>query len=216
MPLARCQHIRDNRRLFRGTGCNRQTNPVDLSIYWALGLTMAGAIPVLLFAALIFEPTSPERYLPALPFLIVAVAWCLRDLPWTHRTPQLCIAGFLACMFLTNIYFMNRRRIDREDAVELVRVSAVEARHNEQDLIGIITIQDALRTALNRELFSPVNRPIPLRVYEIIRLGTPSLRAWRQEFRDHANTGVGTRGGGVGPQARLAAEAGAGVELGGE
>jgi hypothetical protein len=55
---------------------------------------------------------------------------------------------------------MNRRRIDREDAVELVRVSAVQARHNEQDLIGVITIQDNLRAAVNRELFSPVNRPV--------------------------------------------------------
>ena len=164
--------------------------------YWALCLTLAGGLPVLLFAALIFEPSSPERYLPALPFLIVAAAWCLRDLPRTHRTPQLCIVAFLACMVLTNIYFMNRRRIDREDAVELVRVSAVQARHNEQDLIRVITIQDNLRAAVNRELFSPVNRPVPLRLYEIVPFATSRLAAWRQEFADHANV-AWARGGEV-------------------
>ncbi len=163
---------------------------------WVLWLTIAGGFPVLLFAGLIFEPTSPERYLPAYHFLIVAVAWCLRDLEQSHRTSQLCIAGFLACMVFTNLYFMNRSRIDNEDTVELVRVSGVHARHNEHDLIGIITIQDDLRAAVNRELFSAVNSPIPLRFYEIISFGTPSLPVWRQEFADNANT-AWARGGEV-------------------
>ena len=149
---------------------------------WTFGLLAAGGLPVLLFAAFIFEPTSPERYLPAFPFLVAATAWCLGDATQRARATQISIAGFLACMILTNVYCMNRWRIDAEDMQLLARVAPVRARHNDQSLIGVITIQDALRSAVNRELFTPVNRPIPLRLYEIVAFGTPDLPSWRQKF----------------------------------
>lgn len=163
---------------------------------WALWLTVAGGLPVLLFAVLIFEPTSPERYFPAFPFLILAVACCLRDFPRTHRPSQLCIVAFLACMVFMNLYFMDRRRMDREDAVSLARVAPLQARHNQQDLIAVITNQDDLRVACNRSLFSSVNRPIPLRLHEIIVFATVGLPAWREEFAEQANT-AWSRGGEV-------------------
>ena len=39
-----------------------------------LALLTLATVPLFLFAVFVFEPSSPERFLPALPFLILALA----------------------------------------------------------------------------------------------------------------------------------------------
>ena len=154
--------------------------------FWAFTLLAVGSFPVLLFAVLLFEPTSPERYFPAFPFLVIAIAWCLRDFPASHRATQSGLVAFLACMILTNVASVNRWWMDREDAKSLARVAPIAARHKPNDLIAVITFQDDLLLACNRSLFSPVNRPLPLQPYDVLRFATADLPVWREKFAERA------------------------------
>ncbi len=90
---------------------------------WLLLVIGAVSAPVLFFAVVILEPGSPERYLPALPFLVVTSAWALRDFRSGGRVTQFVIAAFLFCVVFNNIYSFAAIRVSAQNAASLTRVS---------------------------------------------------------------------------------------------
>jgi hypothetical protein len=153
---------------------------------WAFWALLAGSVPVLAFAVLVFEPGSPERYFPAYPFLVLAVAWALRDFPRARRMPQFVILGFLACMAAANVYSMYRPRVDRIDADSIGRLAAVRRRVADASLVAILNNQDEVGGLINRAPFAAVNRPAPRRLYDIIEPATSRVPTWRREFAQEA------------------------------
>jgi hypothetical protein len=149
---------------------------------WMLVLTAAGSVPVLFFAVAIFEPGSPERYLPALPFLVLATAWVLRDLGSSRRPTQILIAAFLVCVVLTNGYSFVAPRVSAQNAGSLARVSDLRTRLNSAGLVMVATNQDALEETMSRLTFDNINRPAPLRVYDIVENGNFRILTWRQDL----------------------------------
>lgn len=161
-----------------------------------LALLAAGALPVLAFAVLLFEPGSAERYFPAWPFLLVAVAWVLRDFPAGRRVPQLAVAAFLVAMAATNVAAMWRPRIDAEDRAPAERLAEIQAAGlRPGSLVAIVTNQDAIERLSNRALFAPANR-LPLRLYDVVEPGTDRVSVWREGFATEA-LNAWSRGGDV-------------------
>lgn len=152
---------------------------------WLLLLLFTGAIPVLLFAILLFEPGSAERYFPAYPFLVFAVAWTLRDFR-ARRLPQYVTAAFLVCMAATNIASMNRASLDDADRKALTRIAPLGTRVHDGALIVIVNNQDDLSATCNRSPFAALNQPDPLRLYDVVEPSTARAPAWREEFAREA------------------------------
>lgn len=154
--------------------------------HWAFWALLAGSVPVLAFAVFLFEPGSPERFFPAYPFLILAVAWALRDFPRARRMPQFVILAFLTCMAATNIYSMYRPRVDRMDAGSIGRLADVRSRVSDTSLVAILNNLDELEGLTGRAPFSAVNRPAPRRLYDVIEPNTLRIPTWRREFAQEA------------------------------
>jgi len=135
---------------------------------WVLVMLALAAVPVVIFAVFLFEPGSPERYLPALPFLLASVAWVLRDAGSTRRFTQWMIAAFLVCVVLNNGYSFFRPLVSREDRISEQRVEGFRAGLPRGSAVVILTIQDPLDDVLNRSPFGKINQPRPLPVFDAI------------------------------------------------
>jgi len=149
---------------------------------WLLVLSTAGVAPVVLFAVTMLETGSPERYLPALPFVVVATAWVLRDFPATHRVSQVAIAAFLLCVVLTNIYSFAAPRVAAANSESLARVADLRSRLSSVSSVMLATNQDNLEGTLNRLAFDKISTPTPIRLYDLIEPGNTRVLTWRQDF----------------------------------
>jgi hypothetical protein len=145
---------------------------------------LAGSAPVVFFAVVIFEPGSPERYLPSLPFLVMATAWVLRDLFTARRISQFVVAAFLICTVLTNGYAFAAPRVLGENRASLDRVSELRTHLRPHSQIMLATNQDELQAVLNRSAFGAINRPDPIRVYDVIDPGTVRILEWKRELAE--------------------------------
>jgi hypothetical protein len=167
------------------------------SAKWEMALLAAGVIPTVLFAVLVFEPGSPERYMPAYPFLMIVVARVLRKSPRPFHFAQWIVAAFLVCMPVTNIYAMYRPRIDREDAVLRTRFAAVKSNVPDGDLVANLfpSMGETFMLA-HYSFLEPRRRPGATAFYSVIEPGSRRVRIWREEFA-RVTLQVWSRGGNV-------------------
>jgi hypothetical protein len=149
---------------------------------WPLLLVLAGAGPILYFAVFVFEPGQSERYLPAFPFLIVALGWVLRDLSQSRRVTQMVIAGFLFCVVCSNGYSFSAPRVSREDRESLRRVAELRSRFTGTGVAVVVTNQDQIEDVLNRSAFEPINKPAPFPLYDAVEPATSRILTWREQF----------------------------------
>jgi hypothetical protein len=111
---------------------------------------------------------------------------------------------FLLSMVVTNVWYMNRVRIGREDAAAIARLSPLRSRMKPGSLVTILSNQDELETILNRNPFDPINRPTPFRLYDAIEPATARIAVWRSQFAAEAFA-AWSRGGEVWISQRLRA-----------
>jgi hypothetical protein len=152
----------------------------------ALAILLAGAAPTIGFAIFVFEPGSPERYFPIYPFLILAIAKVLGDFPTSRRLTQGVILASLTGMLATNVYCMYRPRIAMQDITSAQRVAPLKQRLRDGDLVAVLNNHDSLYLFANRSPFDPINRPNPLRLYDVIEPANTRVLRWRQEFAKRA------------------------------
>ena len=142
----------------------------------------ASSVPVLLFAVFIFEPGSPERYLPFLPFLLFSVAWVLRNAKHERRPAQLAIAAFLLCVIVSNGYSFSAPRVAAENESISARIGELRPHLRGASMVMITTNQDPLEEMVNRSAFGQINRPEPLRVYDVVEPGTSKMVNWKHDL----------------------------------
>jgi hypothetical protein len=152
---------------------------------WPLLLLLAGACPVIFFAVFLFEPSMPERYLPALSFLIISIGYVLRDLLKTRRTTQFIVAGFLACVVVNNAYTFAAPRISGQERSSWHRLAGLRDSLTNSDVVVVMTNQDEILDLMGHP-FSAFNRPEPIRIYDVIEPATVRCLQWREEFADKA------------------------------
>jgi hypothetical protein len=159
---------------------------------WPLLVLLAGTAPVVLFAVLLFEPSMPERYLPALPFLVLAIGWIFGDFPGRRQTSQfmtrqlmtneLIIAGFFLAAALNNLYAFAAPRVANKDEASWRRVAELRSSMRGASVAVVTSNQDELQEYLNRSIFGKVNRPEVFRLYDAIEPGSLRMLQWREEF----------------------------------
>jgi hypothetical protein len=92
---------------------------------WPLILLLAIGGPLVLFAVVLFEPSSAERFLPALPFLVLATGYIFRGVTAGSRSTRTIIAVFLLALVVSNGYSSAAPRVAREDQFSWGRIAGV-------------------------------------------------------------------------------------------
>jgi hypothetical protein len=149
-------------------------------------LFLLGTAPVVCFAVFIFEPGSPERYLPALPFVVLAVGLIFRDFPQKRRFTQIVTAAFLFSVVCNNISSFARPRINRKDGQSWARVSEVRQRVTGTSLVAVLTNHDEIEDFVSRSPFAEVNRPNSFVVYDVVEPATLRVLHWKEQFAARA------------------------------
>lgn len=164
----------------------------------------AGSLPVLLFAAFVFESGSPERYFPLFPFLFLALAHALYCFP-RPVLAQICTVGFLAVVIVMNTTQLSRIVVDAKVRRTADRVRSLEGKVNAAGMVALVTLGDDVYQFTLSFPFGPVNRRVALPVYDVIENGTVRVTTWKPEFARNALKSL-QQGGNVWISKRLLAE----------
>jgi hypothetical protein len=147
----------------------------------ALFMLAASGIPLLLFAILLFEPSSHERFLPVFPFAFLAFAVALAA--WRRRPVAAgCVCLLLCGMVAVNLtdYWRGSARTALGDTHR--RIDALNLAVQPGALVFLMTFNDNLYALpplnpLDHSLTSP-----RFRVTDTVMLASEYLPKWRAEF----------------------------------
>lgn len=154
--------------------CSRRARPA------AMALALAGG-PLLFFSIFLFEPGSPERFMPILPFLFVALAagW---NMPG-RLAPALKASTLLALCLIpiaNSPTFLRGLSSDLETAVD--RLVDYRQHAQPQDLLITVTFNDPLTRLIDRRPLHPANRPSQVPTYAVIEVAANTAPHWRERF----------------------------------
>ena len=146
----------------------------------SLAVLLLAAVPVLFFAVFLFEPSSPERFLPALPFLLItlAAAW---DAPG-RATPVLrgVVLGFAMLLPVVNwptfagSFSPQRRRVHAQ-------IADFRAHAGPRDvLVAVSAYEPLFQTVINP--LDPMNRTGEVTAYALVNASARDASLWRARF----------------------------------
>jgi hypothetical protein len=146
----------------------------------ALGILSSAMVPFLVFAVMLFEPSSPERFLPTLPFLAIAVTAALTQYarPWRLALLAALVLGPL----VANLPVFACPEIGLRRATTQARIQALEQHISAPALVVVLTLRDDL-------YYLPLIRPLDhelaprrLKITDAVEIGSQRLLRWRREF----------------------------------
>jgi len=147
-----------------------------------IGLTLAAG-PLLFFSLFLFEPGSPERFMPILPFLFLALAagWDAAG-----RVAPILKASTLVVLCLIPIanapLFMGGLSSELRTAAD--RLADYRQHAQSQDLLITVTFNDPLTRLIDRRPLHPANRPSQIPTYGVIEVAANTAPRWRERFAD--------------------------------
>jgi len=142
----------------------------------ALGVVLAGMLPTIAFAILLFETSGSERYFPFYPALLVGICIALRQR--TARSAHLMLAAFLVIMILVNLkaFAWDLRGYTKASSE---RFSLVHNHTRHGGVALILSFRDPLSTYFQRSPFRPENQVNALPLYHVIDPELLSAGTWR-------------------------------------
>jgi hypothetical protein len=146
-----------------------------------LWICLAAAMPVLGFAAFVFESGSIERYMPIYPFIALASAYGLSQLS-TKKAAPVVILIFAILVIAVNGASLSKAEIDAEIAPAAVRVESLRGKVSSQGLVAMVTHQDGVYQLLTTHPFHAANRQETLPAYDVIETANDRIVKWRQDF----------------------------------
>ena len=168
-----------------GAGCLLQILFRSVQGRRILWILAAGTVPVLLFAVLVFEPGSIERYLPIYPFLCFAVAFCLSQ----YRENRVAVGGlvaFLAVAMLVNVTALWRSSALKRHRPTEDRALSLAHKVGPQGLVALLSLSDDLYQLIVSFPFDTAVRRTSLPVYDVVQVSNERVRTWKQEFAQKA------------------------------
>jgi hypothetical protein len=149
-------------------------------LWSALGIWLSALTPFLFFAVVLFEPSSPERFLPTLPFLALALTAAFAQ--WARPWRLALLTGLVVCPLAANLpVFADPETRLRRNAT-LARIQALEQAISAPALVVVLTFRDDL-------YYLPLIRPLDhelaprrLEITDAVEIGSRRLLRWRQEF----------------------------------
>jgi hypothetical protein len=163
----------------------------SVSLLWVLAQSVSGrrilqavaaaGIPVLVFAVVIFEPGSMERYLPVYPFLCLAVAFCISRWQENRIAAILCVSC-MSIAIMVNVAALRKSSVLRKYQETADRARDLAGRVGPSGVVALVSQNDELYSLASSFPFDPVVRKTSLPVYDVIALATSGVREWRQHF----------------------------------
>jgi len=147
----------------------------------ALLTLVFAAVPLLYFAVFLFEPSSPERYFPAFPFLLLATAAALEGFPARGHVASWGVAVFCALVAVSNLYSMSPWVADRENAPVVERLQAIGPELRNGGVAATLMLSDPIYTYLINFPDSP-HHPQRHAIYDVVEVAAARVEVWRELF----------------------------------
>jgi hypothetical protein len=151
-----------------------------------LKVAAIATVPTLFFALVLYEPSSIERFLQLLPFLLLVFAAL-----WEIEGPLARAARIVAIVFAFLLPLINSPVFFAGDAAEnsLTRKRLQEFRRyaGRDDLLMTTVLTDPLTAFHNVVPYDPVNLPSPVRTAPIVVAAVAKTADWRQRFAYSVN-----------------------------
>ena len=167
-----------------------------------LALLAVAGIPVIAFA-IYWQGGDPERYLPLLPFLVLAVGLTLDERP-RFRLRQVILIFVIGAAGI-NLFALATPRINRQQELSAARVTALLPNLKSNSVVVTANWQDELVNFNRTFPFNPINRNDNLHIGSLITPGRSDAASWRYDFSKGAKS-VWEKGGDVWLSKRLFAK----------
>jgi hypothetical protein len=154
---------------------------------WIVALLAAAAVPVLLFAVLLFEPGGTERYLPAYPFFFLAAACALTARGERYGAARWMMAAFLLVVWCAgNLYAKASWRTEAAYHAFRERKDALDSQAQPDSMVAVVNFWDPLYRLPALRLLDSQAQPRHLWVYDVIETASSRVLEWRREFAQNA------------------------------
>lgn len=147
----------------------------------ALLILACAALPLLYFAVFLFEPSSPERFLPAFPFLLLAAAAALREFPARKHPAAWGVAAFFVLVAASNLYHMSPWVSARRHAPVIARLEAIGPELRNGGVAATLMLSDPIYTYLVNFPDSP-HHPQRHAIYDVVEVAATRVEVWRELF----------------------------------
>lgn len=139
------------------------------------------SLPVILFAVVIFEAGSMERYLPIYPFLALVLAAGLDN--GSRLNAHRYLAGvLLALIVVRSGLAMSHPRAAERQREQADRIQPVRQDVNRTGVLVLLNYQDELMHFVKTFPFHPSNRPKPVPIFCVFEPGNARMNVWRESF----------------------------------
>lgn len=148
-----------------------------------LFILAAAGIPLLLFAVLVFEPSSPERFLPVFPFAFLAFAVVL-DGARCHVVPSACVAILLVSIAVFNLAGNGRASAATRLTETKKRIDALNSNVQSGALVTVVTFNDDL---YGLPAVNPLNNSLAnsrFQVTDAVVVASRTTALWRTTFAE--------------------------------
>jgi hypothetical protein len=144
-------------------------------------LMFAGAgLPLLAFAIVLFEPSSPERFMPVLPFAGIALAAVL-ETSRGHMVASACVAVLLVSSVVVNLA-QKENAGDARLSQARARMEALNQAVQPGALVFVLTFNDDLS---GLPAIRPLDRSLltsRFKVSDTVEMASRRIQHWRAEF----------------------------------
>jgi hypothetical protein len=147
-------------------------------------LTAAG-LPLLLFAVTLFEPSSPERFLPVFPFAYLAFALIL-DRAGRYVVPSACVVILLAGTTVVNLAGNGRISAGTRWTETKERIRRLNSSVKPGAVVTVMTMADDLYALPNA---NPLDKSLissSFRVTDAVVIASRTILRWRAAFAERA------------------------------
>ena len=146
-------------------------------------LLVSTGLPLLLFAVLLFEPSSPERFLPIFPVLYLAFAFVLDNVRY-HRVAGACVGVLLGGTMVFNLaeLAVPRGRLSQTRR----RIQKLNSSVQPGSTVFVMTLRDDL---YRLRIATPLDKSLAARgfqVNDVVEVASTRLARWRASFADQA------------------------------
>ena len=141
----------------------------------------SAALPILIFAAFIFEAGSIERYLPLYPFVFLACGYVLAATK-TTRVSKLLIVVTLMVTAVVNINAMRTATLESVKTRATSRIQDLVPLLGPNSLVMAVNEQDSLAEFRQNFPLDPINLTGQWRTYDMLEINSERLSTWREDF----------------------------------
>jgi hypothetical protein len=146
-----------------------------------LFILVAAGLPLFLFAIVLFEPSSPERFLPLFPFAFLAFAMVLSR-KWRRDIPSACIMILLAGSTAFNLADGIRGGSPDAFAETRERIRALKSNVQPGSLVMVVTFNDDLFSLPGANPLDKSLASSRFQVKDLIVLANRNNSRWRSAF----------------------------------